>query len=129
MSKITNPYITISEAVAAVAEGNPGAISAMASCMKAVSLVDPQHILGPAGIILQLDSFEIYGPRVWMLFKDVCGQDAKNMIAALRSVQLGLRTREQLNEAIDNYGRGWNCDDVLAEVKSELSGFDGGAAS
>jgi hypothetical protein len=37
-----------------------------------------------------LDSLGIYGPNVWVIFKDVCEQNHARMLAVLRATQLGM---------------------------------------
>lgn len=85
--------------VMALCDGNPGALNVL------LALATKG---GPIGNIdlLVLDSLRIYGPRIWMLFKDVCRQDLPCMQAVLAAVRRGEVSRETLNAAIDNYGAG-----------------------
>lgn len=104
--------------------GNPGAMGVLATVLKDGEKIDPQDFAGGLGAILHLDSMGIYGSDIWLLYKDVCGQSVVAFIAAIRAVQLGLRTREQLKHAIANRGDGWHPWGVLKEVKEQLSEFD-----
>jgi hypothetical protein len=45
-----------------------------------------------------LDSLGIYGPNVWVIFKDVCEQNHARMLAVLRATQLGMLSSEALLE-------------------------------
>jgi hypothetical protein len=40
-----------------------------------------------------LDSLGIYGPNVWVIFKDVCEQNHARMLAVLRATQLGIQAK------------------------------------
>jgi hypothetical protein len=44
-----------------------------------------------------LDSLGIYGPNVWVIFKDVCEQNHARMLA-VRATQLGMLSSEALLE-------------------------------
>jgi hypothetical protein len=43
-----------------------------------------------------LDSLGIYGPNVWVIFKDVCEQNHARMLAVLRATQLMLSSEALL---------------------------------
>jgi len=106
-----------------MADGNPGAITVMTSLFKEGGEIDPQDFLGGLGQILSLDSLAIYGPRIWMFYKDVCGQNITKMIVCMRAVQLGLLPETKLNHAIDNYGEGIDVDDLHKQVCDKLEEF------
>lgn len=112
------------DVVVALADGNPGATVAMLELMKSAPIVDPQSACGGIGPLLNLDVNGIYGPRIWMLYKDVCGQDPARTIAVLRAYQLGMLSTEALDIAIDNYGRGIDVDDLVAKVTAKLDNFN-----
>lgn len=78
MSKIVLEDTTQS-AIIKMAEGNPGALTAM------IGLLQLDHKDAPGGglvAILHLDDEGIYGSRIWMGFKDYCGQDAAKFYTA-----------------------------------------------
>lgn len=106
-----------------LAEGNPGAAVACGNMASISTDVDPQAFAGPYTPLVSLDSFEIYGPRIWMLYKDVCGESTIKSLACLRAVQLGLLLRETLDYAIDNRGQGVDRDEVLRMVQERLPLF------
>lgn len=110
---------SIQSSMIKLADGNPGAISVMCELYKKTPEIDPDSALGGLGSLFSLDSDGIYGSRIWMLYKDCCGQDLVRMCAAFRAVQLGLTTREHVNQAIDS-GEQLNFVDV---VRAELPAF------
>ena len=75
------------------------------------------------GLILLLDTFDIYEERIWMLYKDVCKQDITNTIACLRACQLGMITESDLNNSIDNRGNGIVPDEITKKVQERLPQF------
>ena len=70
-------------AVMKLAEGNPGAIRAIAEMVEVTPKADPGNLLGGFGMLLNLDSSGIYGTRVWMLYKDVCGEDPAKAVPCI----------------------------------------------
>jgi len=65
---------TLFEASIKMAKGNPGALNVIAQLSA--------HPDG-ASIILCLDKMGITGSRIWVLYKDLCGQDIRKMIEML----------------------------------------------
>jgi len=124
---------TFADACVKMAEGNPGALRLLTELAKHSPVVDPQCAFREIGPLISLDSFGIYGARIWMLYKDVCGGDGDDLaasivaciktLAVLRACQLGLISRAQLNHAIDNRGEGIDVDGLLEAVKAELDDF------
>ena len=114
------PVTTITK----LAEGNPGALTVMMEMMKESKKIDPQDIMSGAFSPIVLDTHGIYGSRIWMLYKDVCGHDMVKMLGVLRACQLGIESSEKLDHAIDNYGEGIDVDDLLVKVKERLPTFD-----
>jgi hypothetical protein len=106
-----------------LSEGNPGAATALVAMVKDGEKIDPQSSFGAFGGPLNLDTFGIYGPRIWMLYSDVCGKDVTKTLGLLRSVQMGKLTRESLDHAIDNWGEGLDVADILVQVKEALPEF------
>lgn len=114
---------TMMDSVVKLSEGNPGAMTVCVRLLNEGSDIDPYGVFGGFGILLILDTYNIYGPRIWMLFKDVCKQDLVKTIAALRTCQMGLFPIEKLQYAIDNYGDGVNIDELYRMVKGRLPRF------
>ena len=103
--------------------GNPGAIRVCCEIISKAEQIDPDSALGPLGALLSFDSYHIYDERIWMLFKDVCGENVVKVIALLRAVQLGLLSESTLNHAIDNFGEGLNVSEYITKVKKQLPNF------
>ena len=114
---------TIESAIIKLGEGNPGAITVLAHIVQGGAQIDPDDAFGGFGTLMSLDMDEIYGSRIWMLFKDVCGQDLPSAIAMCRAVQLGLLPISELNHAIDNMGAGLDVAGTCKLVKERLPRF------
>jgi hypothetical protein len=110
-------------AVVKMVEGNPGAATVCTGILKQGQHIDPDAMMGGLGTILWMDTLEIYGSKIWMLFKDVCGEDLTKMLGLLRAVQLGLLSKPDLNAAILNCGQGIDVDELLEQVKAHLPNF------
>ncbi len=120
-------HMNMAEVVSVMSDGNQGAIAAMMSIMRDDPKIDPQAMMTGLGPILMMDTLEIYGSRIWMFYKDVCGEETTNVVAALRAYQLGQLagvTEYALNHAIDNYGEGIDCDEIVAAVMGRLKEFN-----
>lgn len=63
-------------------DGNPGALTVIVQFMKMGAEIDPDSALGGITPILDLDTLGIYGPRIWMLYKDVCKEDVRTGVSA-----------------------------------------------
>jgi len=98
------------DVVIKLAEGNPGAMNVIMQLYQNAAHIDPQDFMGGLGSVLALDTHGIYGSRIWMLYKDVCGEDLVMTVAQLRAVQLGIIGQSILDHAIDNYGAGIDVD-------------------
>ena len=106
-----------------MSEGNPGALTVIMSLMRDAQKIDPDNWMPGLGEVLSLDSLGIYGSKIWMLYKDVCGEDLVKMCAVMRSWQLGITSQQSLIHAIDNRGDGLDVDDLLKQVKTRLPAF------
>jgi len=93
--------MSISDAVLALSEGNPGAIKVLTDSIQRNHEIDPVNAYGPWGLVANLDFIEVYGSRIWVLYKDLCGEDLPRTTALVRAVQLGIISRETLDKAID----------------------------
>lgn len=123
MAKIRSLSMTPIEVVTALSEGNPGAVSVMVKMLSDGAAIDQDSAFGGFGALLALDTEAIYGPRVWMLYKDVCGENLPRTLAVLRAVQLGMLSRESLNRAINNYGDGIDPEALHLQVCERLPAF------
>jgi len=81
-----------------MAEGNPGAISALMETIKEHDSIDHQAFMGGIGAILILDTWEIYGSDIYILFNDKCQRDVRKMLMIMRATQLGHFSHTKLKE-------------------------------
>ena len=117
--------MTTMQAALAVSGDNPSAISVCGMLIKEAAQIDPDALAGNAGVamIMNLDEFDIYEHRIWMLYKDVCGESIRDMMAVLRGRQLGIVGDDALQHAIDNRGDMLDVPKILAAVQEELPAF------
>lgn len=112
-----------------LSEGNPGALNVIMQLIKHSEKIDPDAAFGPFAHLFSLDSFGIYGPKIWILYKDVCGENIVNMIAVMRSVQLGHLPYEMLERAFNGIDGNrleaakLDVPAILEKVKNELPNF------
>jgi hypothetical protein len=103
-----------------MSEGNPGALRVIVELMKEGNWIDPVG-MGGVGAVLMMDTFGIYGSRIWMLYKDVCNQDIIKTMAVIRGCQLGILNEHTMNAAID--GASLDTDELLTKVQERLGNF------
>lgn len=80
-----------------MADGNPGAVSAMMAIIAEHDAIDPQAIMGGVGAVMMLDTWEIYGSDIYILWNDKCGRDVRKMLMIMRSCQMGNFSQSKLN--------------------------------
>lgn len=114
---------SIQDVIFKLSAGNPGAITVCLSILKNGAQIDPDNMFGGLGALLSLDTLGLYGPKIWMLFKDVCKENLSRMLAVLRGRQLGFLSEAQINHAVENYGEGINVADICAKVIKRLPRF------
>ena len=88
MSRIKRD-MSIMNCIMAVAEGNPGAMSAMLEIGEAFKRDDPQNPLNPVMAPSIFDSFEIYGTDAYVLWNDICDRDADKAMKVLMETKMG----------------------------------------
>jgi hypothetical protein len=118
-----NLEMSVPDAAMALVEGNPGAVNVVVQMTTKGRKIDPDSAFGDLSGLISLDTQGIYGPRIWMLYKDVCKEDIVITLGLLRAVQLGLLSNRELQHAIDNYGEGIDVEDLLTKVKERLPNF------
>ena len=106
-----------------MSEGNPGALTVLLAMMNEGARIDPDGALGGLGAALSLDTHGIYGSRIWMLYKDVCGENLPMTLAVLRACQLGFITDGEMDRAIDNRGEGLDLEEIKEQVGGRLPAF------
>ena len=67
---------TMVDAVVKLAQGNPGAAVVVTSLLKHDTVRGYLRML-------DLDMWEIYGPRIWLCYKDLLGEDLEALEAAI----------------------------------------------
>lgn len=108
-----------------LSEGNPGAITVCMKLLEVGNKIDPDGFMGGMGVLLSLDTQAIYGSRIWMLYKDVCGEHLGKMCGMLRAVQLGFFSGEMLDAMIDGlYDGNETVDGLIAQVQERLPAFN-----
>ena len=119
---------TVANAILKMSDGNPGAITAMSDILKEAADIDPQSAMGGMGPILMLDTWEIYGTDIYVLWSDKCQRDVRKMLMLLRATQLGFLNNSRLKEMasdqmrkIDLTEEEW--DDLDGQVCSQLENF------
>lgn len=124
-----NPRITLQDTsldmITKLAEGNPGAVVAVIEMMKSAPVVDPDSAFGAFAPLFDLDTLDIYGSRIHVLYKYVARGDVVLVLGLLRAVQLGHMGESELHAAIANPReftdeRGQQ---LLALVKADLPDF------
>ena len=96
---------TIMDIFTKMSEGNPGALSALMMVYNDGEKIDPQAFMGGLGNIMLLDTFEIYGTDIYILFNDKCNRDVRKLIVLLRATQLGLFPQTRLRRMAGDQAR------------------------
>lgn len=125
--RLTDLNMTTADMIMKMTGGNPGSLRVLTEIMIDGGKIDPDDAFAGFGTIMGLDSRGIWDHRIWMLYKDVCGEDLMKMIALVRAEQLGQLagvTKKALNHAIDNRGEGINVDAAVEAVKERLPNFN-----
>ena len=107
-----------------MSEGNPGAMSICTRLLREGGEIDTDDIFGGLGSILMLDTLGVYGSEIWMLYKDVCGEDLGKMLAVIRANQLDEVSDDIVKHAIQNRGNGLDVNACVEFVKGRLPGFN-----
>lgn len=124
--RITLEDTTIS-ALMKLSEGNPGALSVLARWLKEGSVIDPYA--DPFMGVLMLDTFGIYGPDIWILYKDICDSSLGLFWSVVRAMQYGIVPATTVKRGISE-GRGqtvFSPTELRDEVRRELPNFDAAA--
>lgn len=91
--------------------GNPGSLTALMELMSKNVEIDPQCLVGELGPVLFLDTLEIYGTDIYILFNDKCNRDVRRLILLLRACQLGNISQGRLRELAQDQNREFNLTD------------------
>ena len=120
---------TVMDAIFELSEGNPGAVTVIANMMKIATRVDPQSWTKDLTPIIEFDEWNLAGSRIWMLFKDVCGQNPVAVFTLFRAVQLGFIPRETVLGKVEQHytitaGHPLDIPGLYKQVKEKLVRFD-----
>jgi len=96
---------TLEDTLTKLSEGNPGALHVCLNSYRFSPIIDPDNALGCNAPLHILDTFGIYGSRIWILYKDVCGEDIVKFIAVLRGMQLGIVDAVKLSDVLNSEDR------------------------
>lgn len=112
------------DAVLELTDGNPGAIRVMSDLVHMSRIIDPQSALGSWGPLILTDSMDVYGNRIWDLYKYVCDENYYRTLGIMRAFQLGHLSQRDLDRAIDTKdSKVFDVDAMLALVKEQLQEF------
>lgn len=96
--RLTDINMTTRDAVMKMSGGNPGAVRVLVSLLE-----NDWHGVPGFFLMLNLDSMNVYGPEIWVLFKDCCGQDMERMEQVLRNWQWGNLTQSTIQKHIAKF--------------------------
>ena len=112
---------TTMDMILIMSEGNPGAGFALMDIIKDHNSIDPQACMGAVGAILLLDTFEIYGTDIYVIYNHKCNSDVRKMLMLMRSVQLGFLGQDKLQSmAADQQGQVNLTDDEWSELDKKV---------
>lgn len=115
---------TAMDAIMKLSDGNPGALRVCSQLYTEGKRIDPDAFGGGLSCLLSLDTHNIYGGDIWMLYKDVCRENLVHTVAVLRGTQLGLLSEKALKAAIQNRGAGIDPAQMFEAVCRELPNFE-----
>lgn len=84
---------TITESLAKMADGNPGAVTVLLQLMPMENGVMK---------VIHLDSIKIYGSDIWVLYKNCCGEDINKLVHVLNENRMGELETQTIKHHIDN---------------------------
>lgn len=84
---------------AKLSEENPNALDVVYKLIREGNKIDPDAFSYAS--LLLLDSFGIYGAKIWVFYKYICESNLTYMMAVLRAIQLGLLPRQHLMRVLN----------------------------
>lgn len=108
--------------VMSLAEGNPGATVVLLRVIQEGSTIDPDAI-SSALALFDFDAMGIYGSNIWILYKDVCGENLVRVFALLRARQLGLLPETAIKKAVEHGSIIIDLDCLIESVQAKLPNF------
>ena len=108
---------TIIDIVLKMSKDNPGAIQTLMEILTGSQRIDPECLFQGLGPLLMLDTYEIYGSDIYILFNDKCNGDVRILLMLLRAVQLGYYPEAKLKQLAADQSRQVN---ITTEELNEL---------
>ena len=93
---------TLFEGITKVCEGNPGAMVCLTGVLKKKDWYN-----GCDGFLymLAIDTLELYGEKLYMLWNDCCDRDFEKLEVVFRNWQMGKLSKDEIHEHIaDGWG-------------------------
>lgn len=87
---------SVADVIAKMADGNPGACTAMIEMIKHGKEIDPLCFMGGLGAVMLLDTFGIYGTDIYILYSDQCKRDVRELLMLLRAGQFGFVREDKI---------------------------------
>lgn len=108
---------TPKDTIIKMSDGNPGGLNVMLDIIENGLDIDGNNAFNKQarcgyGTLLLLDTYNIYGSDIWVLYKDMCGQNLVKTIAVLRMMQTGMKPT------------GW-VKDLIEEIQGRSPNFKG----
>lgn len=114
---------TVVETLVKMADGNPGALTAMMEIIRDHEDIDPQAFMGGIGAVMLLDTWEIYGSEIYILWNDKCQRNVRKMLMIMRATRMGLFDRDKLRAMASDEMRQIDLDqDEWDELDSKVCG-------
>ena len=110
MNKIKN-IDNIQDIIIQLSEGNPGALTTCFEILRETG----SNIFEAIPLFLTLDSMELYGSHLYMLWNDCCDRNIKAVIDVINGFITGKITKDDINERIKKAGYGKSFSDLLEE--------------
>jgi hypothetical protein len=124
MTRITGTE-TVKDMLIKMCDGNPGGLNVMMAILEEQKRIDPDTAMPGVMGVLMLDTYEIYGSRIWIFFKDCCDSRIEGVLACQRVVQLGLKDISWLNSHVgEHYGKPIDVDSIIKLVQEKLPNFN-----
>jgi hypothetical protein len=121
-----NQRITLEDnlfsALAKLAEGNPGALTAMMKMSQESPAIDPDAAFGPFAPLFSLDTMGLYGSHIWNLWK-VCQHSTLNISILFRQVQMGLMSESKVTAAAHSGKAEFDFPALLAQLQELIPAF------
>ena len=122
MSKLTENE-TLHSAILKLAEQNPGAIRVLTLLVSSQPSIDPDTALGPYDPLYTLDALQIYGSKIWVLYKDVCDCSVLNLFVLFRGQQLGIIRPQSIKLAAETGVNTFDFKALLISIQKQLPNF------